>query len=282
MTWDPDNVRIQVARDIRAIEQLTLELHWQAYATTRDGEPNSGRMLGGEALNAMGPAAPIANWENQYQAYESAMLAEDVTLRASHGGHDYASDQDGRHPLNILEYWTRTIRVDRDQPTGLKATISREADYLRKNLTWATRSDAYDEPAWPEIDEMRKDLRGLVNWLEQMLSMGNRLDRSATACLNTIDAEGSACGGQLVRRTLKRETCEHVKLSEQVADWCGASTGDSLRAILWLRADMAKAHKKCDQGGRDDVYRCLDCEQTYTEAEYWIAVKDGYERQAAG
>lgn len=280
--WDPNKVRVAVARDLRAIESLAAELHWQMYATTRDGEPGSGKMLGGDALHALSPVAPVADWEAQYEAYEEAAITSDVPLRSNHGGHDYAADQFEDHPLNELERWTRVIREERNQPTGLKATISREVDYLSKNLAWMTRTSIHDEPEWPEVFEIKADLRAVVQWMESLLSMGSRLDRSATACLRVVNAGGKTCGGQLVRRTLRRRTCEHVDLATKIAEWLGAPVSDSLRALLWYRPDMAKTHKDCDQGGRDDVYRCLECEQTYTSAEYWLAVKSGYEREAAG
>lgn len=274
--WNPDKVRVQVARDLRKIEHLAVELHWQAYATTSDGEPHRGRMLGGDALNILSPISPLALWEQQYEAAE-----EEAEFKP--GRWDYGYDQDDEHPLNVLERWTRIVREERDQPTGLKATISREVDYLRKNLTWMTRTDAYGDPEWFEVTVVAKDLRAIVHRMEQLLSMGSRLDRTATACLHVVGEDGLTCGGQLVRRTLKRETCEHVDLAAQIADWCGASEPDTLRALFWYRPDMAVAHKTratCDQGGRDDVYHCLDCEQTYTASEYWLAVRDGYERQA--
>jgi hypothetical protein len=52
-----------------------------------------------------------------------------------------------------------------------------------------------------------------------------------------------------------------------------------LRELL-SHAEYATAHKGCDQGGRDDVYRCRRCGRYYTTSEYWLAVKDHYERQA--
>lgn len=271
--WNPDRVRVQLARDLRKIEHLYVELPWQAYATTTDSEPHRDRMLGGDALNMTGPIAPIAKWED---AYAEAEAEHDYQP----GRWDYAGEQDVTNPLNTLEHWTRTIREERDQPTGLKATLSREIDYLRKNLEWMTRVDAYGEPEWFEVTEVAKDLRAIIHRLESELSMGSRLDRTATACLKVVGKDAVACGGQLVRRTLKRRECEHVTLAGQIADWCGASKPDTLRAMLWYRPDMAKAHRLCDQGGRDDVYQCLDCEQTYTTSEYWLAVREGYERQA--
>ena len=82
-----------------------------------------------------------------------------------------------------------------------------------------------------------------------------------------LDLEQNRCGGTLARVNLKPRACHHTAM--------GA-------AALAANPLAAKAHKQCDQGGRDDIYRCLKCGKPYTTAEYWLAVSDNMERQAAG
>lgn len=269
--WKPDRTRNRIAVDLREIEQLAVELHWQMMAVTTDGEPNTGKMLGGDALNMLAPAAIPQDWDEQYATVELDLSARE----------DYAYEQVGldEHPINLLGFWTRVIREEREQPTDLKPTISREVDYLRKNIGWMTRTDEHGEPEWFEVTEVETDLHKLRRKMEDVLKVGDRLDTSATACFNLIGAEARQCGGRLVRATLRRRECEHAKLAGQIAEWLDVLPGDALRGLFAYRPDLATEHRGCDQGGRDDVYRCLDCERKYTSADYWLAVRQGYERE---
>lgn len=278
--WSASSARLAIARDLREIEQLAVELHWQAYATTSDGEPLGDRMLGGEALNMASPAADLTAWEDEYDSLERWAYENDKPLSSAYGGANYADDQAEGHPLIVLQFWTRVVREERGQPTDLKPTLSREVDYLRGSIDWMTRTDDMGEPLWFEVIEVQSDLRSLVRRMEELLSVGSRIDTTATACFNLVGPDLTPCGGQLVRRTLRRRTCEHISLARQIAGWLDVTETDALRGMLAYKPDMSTAHRSCDQGGRDDVYRCLDCERAYTAADYWLAVRQGYERQA--
>lgn len=284
-TFDPDKLRLSIARDLRQVEQLCIELHWQIEAS-----PNARDFPGGTALHMAGPGVVLQDWERQYEATEERerwdVKGNDHWTKLDAKGNlvpsklDPASYQgdDEAQPLNVLCFWTRVIREERDQPTNLKPTISREVDYLRKQLDWMLRDDEYGEPMWPEVFEAANDVRGLVRALENTLHAGSRLDRSASSCFQLLPPDETRCGGELVRFTIKRVECIHARIATKTAERTGQPANWVLAHTLAHNPTAAAEHKECDQGGRDDIYRCLKCEKKYTPAEYWLAVKDGYER----
>jgi hypothetical protein len=181
MTFDAAKLRIALARDLREIETLALELHTQALAS-----PNARDFPGGTALHMLGPAAPIAVWEAQYEATEAAERWDD------NGGDRWAKrpkldpatyqGDDNEQPLNVLESWTRIWRETFDQPTSLKATISREVDYLRKVIDRVCEVDEWAEPAHPAVFEYAAELRTLRRRMEDVTLNGIRPDLSKAKC----------------------------------------------------------------------------------------------------
>lgn len=276
---DIGKLRIAIARHLRDIENLALDLHAQAL-----NDANARDFPGGTALHMLGPAASLAEWEAQYEATETnERWTVDGTDRwASQPKLDPALDQgdDNEQPLNVLESWTRIIREERNQPTGLKANISREIDYLRKSLDWACEIDIYGDPAWPACIELANELRALVHAMENTLRAGDRIDTDAAPCFQ-IDAGGERCGGTLARVNLKPRQCAHAAAVAEMVD----HPSHISQAMAWLLSyypHVRDEHRQCDQGGRDDLYRCLSCEKVYTPTEYWLAVSDNEERKVAG
>jgi hypothetical protein len=261
--FDAAKLRLAIARDLREIEHLALELHAEALAS-----PNAKSFPGGTALHMLGPAASIAVWEAQYEATEAAERWDD-------DGHDrwakrpkldpamYQGD-DNEQPLNVLESWTRIVREERNQPTDLKATISREVDYLRGAIDWMCAVDDMGQPVWPAVFELAAELHTLRRSMENVTHEGDRIDTDAAPCFQT-DIFGTRCGGTLARVNLKPRVCAHTTMGP---------------AALAADQVAATAHRNCDQGGRDDCYRCLSCEKIYTPAEYWLAVREHMEREA--
>lgn len=168
------DLRIQMARDLREIEWLYVDLHWQITADFADKD-----MPGGRALNMLGPSASPGTWEAQYQAAEAKVWESDQPMSRFN---DYAGSQilSDEHPVYVLEQWTRIIREERDQPTGLKATLSREVAYLRKSIDWTLRRNESGEPEWPEVEIMADDIHQLVRSMEDVLTVGDRVDTSAS------------------------------------------------------------------------------------------------------
>jgi hypothetical protein len=267
---DADALRLRIAVDLREIETLAMELHTQALAS-----PNAKDFPGGTALHMLGPAAAIADWEAQYEAVEAAERWDDD------GGDRWAKrpkldpavyqGDDNEQPLNVLESWSRIVREERQQPTALKATISREIAYLRASIDWMCVTDDHDEPLWPAVVELAAELRGLRRSMENVTHEGDRIDTDAAPCFQ-LDPDGVQCGGTLARVNLRPRPCIHADFA--------ANSGRNLAQFLAGSPSLQADHKRCDQGGRDDLYRCLRCEKKYTTTEYWLAVSENHERQA--
>lgn len=289
---DALKVRNAIARDLREIEQLAVDLHAQAL-----NSPNDRDFPGGTALHMSAPAVPLQDWDLQYNRKETLQRFDPATGKDRWEGPIspktgeptsnsldpavYQSETDAAdHPLNVIGTWSRKWREVFDQPTGLTPTLSREVDYLRGQLDRICVVDKTGVAIWPLCFKLADDLHDLRRRMENTLHAGNRIDTDAAPCFR-IDIFGNRCGGTLARVNLKRKACQHViGVAEYVED-----LNDIPAALAWLLAHyphVAAEHRKCDQGGRDDLYRCLDCEKVYTVTEYWLAVSDNHERQTAG
>jgi transposase-like protein len=188
--FNSNAMRLRLAIDLREIEHLALELHTQAL-----NSPNARDFPGGTALHMLGPAASLAVWEAQYEAVEEAERWDD------NGGDRWAKrpkldpatyqGDDNEQPLNVLESWTRIVREERDQPTDLKATISREVDYLTKAIDWMCAEDENGEPAWPAVFELAAELKNLRRVMEVTLCQHPQRDLGVH-CLN-------GCGEPLLK-----------------------------------------------------------------------------------
>jgi hypothetical protein len=264
------DLKIKIARDLRSILELCENLGDEAIE-----HPNDREMPGGEALNLVGPAANLSEWEQKYEDAEARAIADKQAMPK------YANDQESElHPRLLLGWWSEIVRAERGQPTGLKITVERAADYLRDSLTWMADTDSDGRPNFMPIDVLAADLAKCRSMLENVLKDGTRNDTGAAACFNDIGGvDVKICGGTLVRRTLQRRDCEHVDRAIAMAK--GVSDPVTvLRQTLINFPEDELAHRSCDQGGRDDIYRCRDCEKYYTEAEYWLAVREHHEKEA--
>lgn len=170
--------RNSIARSLREVEYLALDLHAQALAS-----PNDRDFPGGTALHMLAPANSNQAWMERYAEIEIRSYEDEEPLEGWNDPLVYQGDTD-EHPLNVLATWTRMIREDRDQPTSLAPTLSREVDYLRGQLDWATRVDTYGEPEWPLCFEMATELRTLIRRMEDVLKDGVRQERTETPCIN--------------------------------------------------------------------------------------------------
>lgn len=275
---------VRIARDLRAIEQLYVDLHWQVIASTNDPD-----FPGGRALNMIGPVANPTTWEYQYEAAEAKVWNSEAQMATFS---DYGSDQVASedHPVFVLGGWAMLIREERNQPSDLTMTLSRATDYLRKSIEWMLSVDEYGDRVFLAADELTRDLNRVRGAMESVLITGTRHDTSAAACFNDPENLGTLCGGQLVRRTLKRQACKHDLHRAEVAQWAARPEvegerehpGVTLEFIRTLNPALFDDHtrKNCDLGGRDDVYQCRVCRRRYDEAGYWLAVKQHYERLA--
>ncbi|VXC07849.1 hypothetical protein [Aeromicrobium sp. 9AM] len=168
--------RVELARLLRDIPNLCLELHWEARARHSD------RIFpGGRPLDMMAPASTPSRWEQTYEQLESMRWDEGVVWEDI----DYAPDQraeDDHHPLYVMASWTEIIREERDQPTDLKPTISRCVDYLKGSIDWCLRTDEHGDMEWLAIDQMLEDLEGVKRAMENVLIVGLRAERTRVNC----------------------------------------------------------------------------------------------------
>lgn len=277
---DPLKLRNTIARNLREIEHLAVDLHTQALNT-----PNARDFPGGTALHMLAPAVALQDWEAQYENVEE-------TERWDANGRDrwekrpkldpatYQGD-DTDQPLNVVATWTRKIREILNQPTGLASTLSRDIDYLRGQLDRICAVDERGDALWPLCFTLADDLRTLVRRMEDTLRAGDRIDTDAAPCF-LVDVEGNRCGGTLARINRKPKACAHMRDAEALAEWLDVDRLTAFRGLMdYLGPKAERKHRQCGQGGRDDLYRCLDCEKIYTEAEYWLAVREHHERQTA-
>lgn len=167
---DVTKLRVAIARHLRDIEQLALDLHAQALNT-----PNDRDFPGGTALHMLAPAIPRQDWLDQYAEVEMQSYEDGRPLTGWNDPIVYQSDEDANeHPLYVLATWSRMWREEFDQPTQLKATVSREVDYLRKILDRVCEADQYGEPVHMQAFDMADDLRKLTRRMEDVTHEGTR------------------------------------------------------------------------------------------------------------
>jgi hypothetical protein len=191
-------LRNRINRDLGAVERLYADLHWQAVASYKDRE-----MPGGRAMNMLGPAANRERWDEQYFAAEMQVWEDDS--RSWPEFVDYFDDQvdSDQHPLFVLDSWAQVVREERDQPTSLKATVSRCVDYLHGSVDWMLHTNEWNELEWFAVHEFARELRSLVTSMENVLSAGRRSDRIRTMCMYCDEAP------RLVRRWTESEDRDH-------------------------------------------------------------------------
>lgn len=181
--WNPDRVRQAVNRDLSAIVEMCGRLDEEAVEGATSRDPGSV-----DALNLLGPAANLEAWQHRYETVE-AVSGKDFHSRP--GGADYASDQVAElHPLLVLATWEDLIREEVDQPTDLRATVERAADYIRGKVDWMLDTNEHGDLNFLGIDALATDLRKCKAMLEDVLKDGVRADTGAP-CIE--------CGKPLVK-----------------------------------------------------------------------------------
>lgn len=217
--WDPNKVRVGVARDLRAIAEMYEQLPAHAEA---EGKPE------GEAVMLLGH---VANPEAFGYRLDAARDAR------------HAADQDEKDVLFALVTWEDMIREERDQPTDLRPTVERAVAYLRDSLDWCLSDDENGDIRFLGIDQMQTELREIRGRLESVLHEGVRPDRGVP-CLQ--------CGVLLTKEWGDDEDEDRWRCRN---DDCGVSTvaGDELNLAVkgiarpyasWLTAtDMAAEYR---------------------------------------
>ena len=256
--WDPAEVRLRVARDLRAIVEMYDALPTEA---AERGNPT------GEAVMLLGPAANLEAWEHRYE-------------RAEATGTDtgYVFDQTGElHPLLLLATWEEAVRDERGQPADLRATVESAARYLRDSLDWMLSDDDNGDLRFLGIDQLADEVHRCRAMLEALLHEGVREDRGVP-CLRCgralvkvwgVDADADRwhcsnreCGVQVVHgddlnlavKSTARPYAEWLTAKDMAEEYrVPAST-----VRRWASGDDATVRKKRDQHLGLMVYRVVD------------------------
>lgn len=177
------DLRLSIARDLRAIANLYVDLHWQVRASTNDRD-----FPGGRALNMLAPASTEQDWQQQYEVAEAAIWNSDRPWAAFE---DYIDDQldIDVHPVNVLGSWALLIREERNQPTDLKQTLSRSMDYITGSLDWMLSTDECGDAVFLPVTEVAADLAKVKRAMENILKSGKRAERVRVTCTNEQCAE---------------------------------------------------------------------------------------------
>lgn len=195
------DLRLRITIDLRAVEDLCAYLGEEAIE-----HPTDKRGPGGEALMMDSPASNLEAWEHRYEAAEADARRRELAFVSGYGGRDYAGDQDAElHPLLVLATWEDALRDERDQPTDLRATITRAAAYIRGSLEWAFSEDENGDQRFLGVDQLSIDLRQCRAMLENLLSAGERAERSRVKCV----AEDCDERPQLVRKYADAAADDH-------------------------------------------------------------------------
>lgn len=168
--WNATEARASIARKLREIESLHLDLWAEALYRHSDRD-----MPGGDAMNMLGPVANVEAWQHRYEAAEAKARDYGAELPA------YIQDQldTETHPLLVLATWESLIREERDQVTEKSATVPSAVGFLRDSIDWMFRLDEFGYQQWLGVDALETELSKVQSALENVLHAGIRVDRGA-------------------------------------------------------------------------------------------------------
>jgi len=171
------DLRVKIARDLRAIEDMYTRL--RAEAINRASDP---LMPGGEAMVMLGPSADVEAFGYMQMSAIMGRIDADAVAAAVGG--------DIEPPLSYLASWSDIVREERSQPPGGRASIKREVAYLRGALDWMTAIDEDGAPWFLPVEDFADGLRKVRLAMENVLKEGERHDRGVS-CMD--------CGTALVK-----------------------------------------------------------------------------------
>jgi hypothetical protein len=201
-----DDPTLDVGRNLRAIVDLTRDLHAQAVARASHHD-----MPGGPSMAELGPVANVGAVELRNRALEAAWLAKHgnewcgVSPDAPQEERDKACQSikalcrhrfnpwdDDPTTLTTLRWWTEEYRARTDTVTEFWDVRS-EVAWLVDNMRWV-----YDNE--PNFDDLARDVASALRRLEAVLYAGEREERSKVPCIDCdIDRDGGRLSVLLVR-----------------------------------------------------------------------------------
>ena len=174
--WNPDEVRLQIAKDLTAVVQMFADLPGEAI--NRAGDPD---IPGGAAMVMLGPGRDV-------EAFGYMELSAIMGRIDPHAVEEVLKS-DLEPPLSFLASWADLIREERGQePSQRRATIKREATYLRSALDWMTATNDDGEPWFLSVDDFATQLGKTKRELENVLRAGDRADRIRAECKDCTEA----------------------------------------------------------------------------------------------
>ena len=167
-----DDLRLRIARELTTIVSLYADLHTEALH--RPANQAGLYIPGGDAMVLLGPGADV-------EAFGYAQIS--TYLGRTPGWVEEPLPDDLEPPLSFLAGWSDIIREERNQPTDLKATISREVDYIRGSLDWMLSYDENGEMRFPAADDLADGLAKHRRALETVLKAGDRAEFTRVNCI---------------------------------------------------------------------------------------------------
>lgn len=169
-------LRLAIAKDLRAIKVMFRDLRTEAENHADDPD-----IPGGEAMFLLGPTADVEAWGYMKMSILMGRLDPEAAEGMRKG--------ELEPPLSFLASWTDIVREERDQPTDLRATVDREADYLLNSIDWMLSLDEYDEPRFLQVDDFANGLKDIRRGMENVLRDGERSELARVTCVNDECAE---------------------------------------------------------------------------------------------
>jgi hypothetical protein len=194
--------RVRVARDLRAIAQMEMQMIEQAV-----NDANSTLMPGGLAMVALANVANQEAFANLIDAAETRAIK--LAKRYELDPADLMpaiEDDDWEPPLQTLCFWSEAWRAELDMVADFRPTVTTESNFLRWAAEWAWSN----EPKW---DDFVRDVGKARARLEAILSEGQRPVARGVSCMYD-----ECRGARLIRTTVPAADKDGNKIW-RLTDW---------------------------------------------------------------
>lgn len=178
---------------------------------------NDREMPGGDAMQAMAPAANLQAWE---QGFEAAERLAEVKLdrgRAAEAAEllAYVFDQfdTDTHPELILTDWEAQIRHERGDDVSLRSDVLKAAAYIRRSIPWLYSLNDKGRPVFVEHEALHADLKNVRKHLESILKSGNRAEFTRVHCIS------DACEAAVTESEDRKTTPRLMKIWAAQVRW---------------------------------------------------------------
>lgn len=186
--WNPDKVRLGIARDLREIQRMFGALETEAFHHADDPD-----IPGGAATVMLGPRADVEAWTYVQMSAAAGRLNNIVGKPTPYGQRHgkkrrdielaEITGNDIEPPLSFLAGWADIVAENRGGAAAERtATIEGEIKYLSDAIEWMTATDEDGVPWWLPVEDFAKQLKRVRAAMENALRDGNRSDRINAEC----------------------------------------------------------------------------------------------------